>query len=165
MFGSDQIITSIQVAIVPVFVSYVALIGYFTINLMTICIATIKHRICSALFQAVRHGRESTVRKLFHLGADENDKIQQARSNKREIRTDLTPLHLAALKGHLATVKLLLEIRVDPEARVRERWTPVPSLHNFSKAGKYYVKRSFKTLKTSSQGPTIMVERSLCNAL
>lgn len=85
----------------------------------------IKHRRCSALFWAVKHGRESTVRKLLHLGADENVKIQEARSNKRGTGADLTPLHLAALKGHLAIVKLLLEVGADPEARVQERWTPL----------------------------------------
>ena len=84
----------------------------------------IKHRRCSALFWAVKHGRESTARKMLHLGADVNLKLR-ARSNGTEPRADLTPLHLASLKGQLAMVKLLLEAGADPEARFRKRLTPL----------------------------------------
>ena len=75
----------------------------------------IKHRRCSALFWAVKHGRESTARKLLYLGAEVNLKLR-ARSNGTEPRADLTPLHLASLKGQLAMVKLLLEAGADSEA-------------------------------------------------
>jgi len=85
----------------------------------------IKHRKCSALFWAAKHGRESTARKLLHLGADVNVKVQEARSNGTRPRAGLTPLHLAAEKGHLAMVKLLLEVGADPEARVEESLTPL----------------------------------------
>ncbi len=85
----------------------------------------IKHRRCRALFWAAKHGREPTARKLLHLGADVNVKIQQARSNGTRPRAGLTPLHLAAGKGHLTIVKLLLEVGADPEARVQEHLTPL----------------------------------------
>ena len=84
----------------------------------------IKHWRCSALFWAVNYGRESTVRKVLHLGADVNLKLR-AKSNGTGPRADLTPLHLAALKGQLAIVNLLLDVGADPEARVQERWTPL----------------------------------------
>ena len=85
----------------------------------------IKHRRCSALFWAAEHGRESTARKLLHLGADVNVKVQKAKSNGSGLQAGLTPLHLAAENGHLAMVKLLLEVGADPEARVQERLTPL----------------------------------------
>lgn len=85
----------------------------------------IKHRRCQALFWAAKQGRESTARKLLHLGADVNINTQQARSNETRIPAGLTPLHLAASKGHLAIVKLLLQVGADPEATVEEKWTPL----------------------------------------
>lgn len=85
----------------------------------------IKHRRCSALFWAAKHGRESVARKMLHLGADVNVKVQEARSNGSGPRAGLTPLHLAAEKGHLAMVKLLLGVGADPEARVQESLTPL----------------------------------------
>lgn len=85
----------------------------------------IKHRRCSALFWAVEHGRESIARKMLHLGADVDVNEQKARSNESGPRAGFKPLHLAAQKGHLAIVKLLLEVGADPEARVQEGLTPV----------------------------------------
>ena len=83
-----------------------------------------KYQRRSALFWAVSHGCESTARKVLHRGADVNLKLR-ARSNGTRPRADLTPLHLAALKGQLAIVNLLLKFGADPEARVQERWTPL----------------------------------------
>lgn len=80
----------------------------------------IKHRNCRALVWAAKHGREPTARKLLHLGADPNVKIKT-----RGPRAGLMPLHMAAAKGHLAIVKLLLEVGADPEARGRDGTTPL----------------------------------------
>jgi len=85
----------------------------------------ITHRKGRALFWAAEHGRESTARKLLHQGADVNVTTQQARSNGTWQRAGLTPLHLAAGKGHLVVVKLLLEVGADPEARDQKRLTPL----------------------------------------
>lgn len=76
-----------------------------------------------ALFWAAEHNRESTARKLLHLGANVNIKLRKGAGAKGKPR--LTPLHVAAEKGHLAIVKLLLEVGADPEARARERFTPL----------------------------------------
>lgn len=84
-----------------------------------------KHRRCSALFWAAEHGREPIARKMLHLGADVNVKVQKARSNGTGARAGLTPLRLAAEKGYLGMVKLLLEVGADPEARVQESLTPL----------------------------------------
>jgi hypothetical protein len=83
-----------------------------------------KYQRRSALFWAVKHGCESTARKELYLGADVNLKLR-ARSDETGPRADMTPLHLAALKGQLAMVNLLLKFGADPEARVLERWTPL----------------------------------------
>jgi len=85
----------------------------------------IKFRRCSALFWAAKHGCGSTARKLLHLGADVNARVENAGSNGDGPKADSTPLHLAAWKGHLPMVKLLLEVGADPEARVREGMTPL----------------------------------------
>jgi ankyrin repeat protein len=85
----------------------------------------IKHRRCSALFWAAKHGRGSTARKLLHLGADVNATVEKPRSYGNGPKADSTPLHLAAWEGHLPMVKLLLEFGADPEARVREGMTPL----------------------------------------
>ena len=90
----------------------------------------IKHRRSSALLWVANHGRESTARRLLHLGADVDVKVPKARSNRsnRTRSTDgLTPPHLAASKGHLAMVQLLLEVGADPEAGVKESFTPLYS--------------------------------------
>jgi hypothetical protein len=72
---------------------------------MTICIIGE-----AVLYFGLRwHGRESTARKLLHLGADVNVKVLKARGSKARLRAGLTPLHFAAGKGHLALVKLFLD--------------------------------------------------------
>ena len=80
----------------------------------------IKHRRCKALFWAAKHGRESTARKLLHLGADVN-----VRKKNTGTRDSMTPLHMAAFNGHIAIVRLLLEVGADPEARFRKGCTPL----------------------------------------
>ncbi|KAL9102569.1 MAG: hypothetical protein Q9163_002287 [Psora crenata] len=80
----------------------------------------IKYRKCSALCWAAEHGRESIARKLLHLGADVNVKVQRVKSNRGGPRAGLTPLHLAAENGKLGIAKLLLDVEADPEARVQE---------------------------------------------
>ena len=52
---------------------------YYLFNDYLYCY-NIKHRRCSALFWATKHGRESTARNLLHLGADVNATVEKARS-------------------------------------------------------------------------------------
>ena len=85
----------------------------------------IKYRRSYALFWAAKHGRESTARKLLHLGANVNIKDSEGNRHRGKPLADLTPLHVAAVKGHLAIVKLLLEVGADPEARDRKSLTPL----------------------------------------
>ncbi len=84
----------------------------------------IKYRRSSALFWAAKHNRESTARKMLHLGANVNVEFQGTNTKGRSL-AGLTPLHVAAWEGHLAIVKLLLEVGADPEARVLESLTPL----------------------------------------
>ena len=74
-----------------------------------------QHGRSSAIFWAVKRCRESTARTFLHLGGDVN--VQAIH--------DMTPLHLAAEQGHLAMVKLLLEVGADPDAKAQESRTPV----------------------------------------
>lgn len=85
----------------------------------------IKYRRSCTLFWAAEHSRESIARKLLHLGANVNTKFQKGTGTEGRPLAGLTPLHVAAGKGHLAIVKLLLEVGADPEARVRECLTPL----------------------------------------
>ena len=82
----------------------------------------IKYKRSSALFWAAKRNRESTARKLLHFGANVNIEFSKGTGSPL---AGLTPLHVAAEKGHLAIVKLLLEVGADPEARVRESLTPL----------------------------------------
>ena len=80
---------------------------------------------CSALLWAAKHDHESTVRKMLHLGADVNVQHRERVRWEMSSQSGWTALHLAASKGHLALVKLLLMIGADPEARVEKRFTPL----------------------------------------
>lgn len=94
-----------------------------------------KFRGSSALLWAAKHGRESTARRLLHLGADVNVKLQKPLPHSEQLKPSssdntkpclgVTPLHMAAWKGHLAIVKLLLQIGANPEARNPQGWTPL----------------------------------------
>lgn len=95
----------------------------------------IQFRRSSALLWAVKHGRESTARKLLHLGADVDAKLQktsarperlgQSNSDHCKAHLGVTALHVAAWKGHLPIVKILLEVGSDPEARSPSGKTPM----------------------------------------
>ena len=74
-----------------------------------------QHGRSSAIFWAVKRSREPTARTFLHLGGNVNVKAKH----------DITPLHLAARKGHLPMVKLLLEVGADPDARAQISRTPV----------------------------------------
>jgi hypothetical protein len=88
----------------------------------------------SALLWAAKHGNESTARKLLHWEAPVNVKFRKASpcpaqpvtsSINTEAQPGLTPLHMAVWKGHLTLVKLFLELRANPEARMSQGWTPL----------------------------------------
>lgn len=85
----------------------------------------IKYRRSYALFWAAKHGRESTARKMLHLGANVNTRFHKGIGTEGRPPAGLTALHVAAVKGHLAIVKLLLEVGADPEAKFRESLTPL----------------------------------------
>jgi ankyrin repeat protein len=95
----------------------------------------IKLRGGSALLWAAEHGRESTALKLLHLGADVDVKLQKQSARPGQLKPSssdntnahfgVTPLHMAAWKGHLAIVEILLEIGANPEARMPHSWTPL----------------------------------------
>ncbi len=95
----------------------------------------IQFRESSALLWFAKHGREPIARKLLHLGADVDIKLQIYPACSRTFRTSsvdytkaqlgLTPLRMAAWKGHLAIVKLLLEMGANPETRTSRSWTPL----------------------------------------
>ena len=67
-----------------------------------------------ALLWAVEDGRETVVRKMCDSGANIACFDDRRRS----------PLHLAAAKGHIGIVQLLLEKRVDINSKSDLNWTP-----------------------------------------
>ena len=82
----------------------------------------------SALFWAAQQGRESTARRIVHLGADIDTLLLQPSSIAipgLELPRYSTALHVAAWRGHLVIVKLLLEAGANLEARDNQGWTPL----------------------------------------
>jgi ankyrin repeat protein len=72
------------------------------------------------LLWAAKYDRLSTARRLLHLGANVN-----ARINYTTGRIGLTPLHHASEHGHLKMARMLLDVGANPEARAPAGWTPL----------------------------------------
>jgi hypothetical protein len=79
----------------------------------------------SALFWAANRGQESTARTIVHLGADINMPLQEPVSHPGETIRYSTAIHIAAKKGHLAVVKVLVDAGANLEARDHRGWTPL----------------------------------------
>lgn len=67
------------------------------------------------IFTAVNNNDTILVQKLLQLGANPNRRDQDRK----------TPLHYAALKGHIEIAKILLEAGADPNAKDPLDYTPL----------------------------------------
>ena len=85
----------------------------------------IKYRRSFALLWAAMHGRESTARKLLHLGANPSTKTRLRGIIGARPIPKLTPLHCAAGKGQLAIVKLLLEVGAKADLNAPQELSPL----------------------------------------
>jgi ankyrin repeat protein len=74
------------------------------------------------LFAAVGSGRTAAVAMLVDRGADPNARIQQLVG---EVPAEVTPLHIAAKKGHAAAVSALIAAGARPDAGSEDR-LPTP---------------------------------------
>lgn len=80
----------------------------------------IRNKRSSALFWAAENNRISTIHRITQFGAD----VNVGRGSLPGMSgSNLTALHVAAWKGHLAVVKTLLDLGADPEAQVLEGFT------------------------------------------
>jgi hypothetical protein len=99
----------------------------------------IQFRKGNALLWAAEHDCQPTMRRLLHLGANVNEREEKestrplhtfrwgastGASNTHK-RFGVTALHIAAAKGHIASVKLLLELGANPQAAGQCSWTPL----------------------------------------
>lgn len=94
---------------------------------MITCITTIQDARNVVLSSGGRAQSRIHGAQLLHLGAEVNVKFRERTSSGDESRSGLTRLHVAAQQGHLAIVKLFLEVGADPEARFQETFTPLYS--------------------------------------
>jgi ankyrin repeat protein len=71
--------------------------------------AVLQTRTYNALTGAVQFNHSEIVKLLLDYGADTNSRFQQSGFNAKEVNMGPSPLRVAAMKGHLDIVKLLLE--------------------------------------------------------
>lgn len=83
------------------------------------------------IFTAVNNNDTTLVQKLLQIGANPNRCDQDGK----------TPLHHAALKGHIEIAKILLEAGADPNAKDPLDYTP---LHFASQHGHPAIIKLFK---------------------
>ncbi len=76
----------------------------------------------SLLFGAVSSGRTAAIALLVDRGADPNARVEQLVG---EVPAEVTPLHVAAKKGHAAAVSALLAAGAKPDAGAEDR-LPTP---------------------------------------
>ena len=83
----------------------------------------------NAIIWAAKHGDETTARSFLQLGVPVNKSFRQLTSPARwvssESHSGITPLHMASLRGHQSLVQLFLNNGANPQARLRNEWTPL----------------------------------------
>ena len=88
-------------------------------------IDNIKNHNCSALFWAAYYGQEATARNMLQLEADVNIRQGLVRLPWARIRSGGTPLHVAAHRGHVGMIELLLDNGADPGVVDHTRCIPL----------------------------------------
>lgn len=93
----------------------------------------VQFRKCSALLWAAKHDNHQTMRRMLHMGANVNHVFSGNSSRllhaiparASNTNTGFGALHVAAAKGNIASVKLLLEVGADPQAAGPSSCTPL----------------------------------------